>query len=216
MLQEKDKSEDKMDVILFGGSFNPPHIGHRHVIFSLQKQFPESKIYICPNFLSPFKLNEKKFSRDEIWSLCQSEFHEFLSNHVILWDEEIKKETTSFTIDTLTSLQSLEKDSTISLVIGEDNLENFNEWKSFDLILKNIHKLIVVRRNTESPKPILIPNFLNEKQVLVLNNPIVKMSSTEIRNQPNSEWQNHSILPQTRSLLNTYLQTGKSNGGEKK
>ncbi|GBF42032.1 nicotinic acid mononucleotide adenylyltransferase [Leptospira ellinghausenii] len=205
-----------MDVILFGGSFNPPHIGHRHVISSLQKQFPESKIYICPNFLSPFKLNEKKFSKDEIWSLCQSEFHEFLSPNVILWDEEIKKETTSYTIDTITSLQSLEKNGNISLVIGEDNLQNFNEWKSFDIILQKINKLIVVRRITESPNPILIPNFIDEKQVLVLNNPIVKMSSTEIRNQLNHEWQNHSILPQTKSLLDSYLQVGESFGGDEK
>ncbi|MCW7462688.1 nicotinate-nicotinamide nucleotide adenylyltransferase [Leptospira limi] len=205
-----------MDVILFGGSFNPPHIGHRHVISSLQKQFPESKIYICPNFLSPFKLNEKKFSREEIWSLCQSEFHEFLSPNLVLWDEEIKKETTSYTIDTITSLQSLETKGNISLVIGEDNLQNFNEWKSFDIILQKINKLIVVRRSTESPNPILIPNFIDEKQVLVLNNPIVKMSSTEIRNQPNREWENHSILPQTKSLLDSYLQIRESLRGDEK
>ncbi|MBL0955872.1 MAG: nicotinate-nicotinamide nucleotide adenylyltransferase [Leptospira sp.] len=205
-----------MDVVLFGGSFNPPHIGHRHVISSLIKQFPESKIYICPNFLSPFKLNEIKFSKGEIWSLCLSEFQEFLSDNVILWDEEIKKDTTSFTIDTLTSLQSLEKDGSISLVIGEDNLQNFNQWKSYEQILKKIQKLIIVRRNTEYPNSILIPNFIDEEQLLVLNNPIVKMSSTEIRNQPKHEWQINSILPQTKSLLDSYLQKRKSFGGDKK
>jgi nicotinate-nucleotide adenylyltransferase len=207
MLQEKDKSEDKMDVILFGGSFNPPHIGHRHVITTIRNQFPKSKLYICPNFVSPFKLNEKKFSKEEIWSLCLAEFEAFLENKVILWDEEIKKDQISFTIDTLFKLKQLEPGHLISLVIGEDNVTHFNQWKSYREILNLVYKLIIVRRETEFPKPVSIPNYIPAEKILVLNNPIMIKSSQEIRNLLENGLEINSILPKTKTLLlNMYKQ----------
>lgn len=205
MSQEKAKSEDKLNVILFGGSFNPPHIGHRHVLSNILKQFPTSKVYICPNFVSPFKLNEKKFSKDEIWSLCLAEFESFLSTSVILWDEEIKKDQISFTIDTLKTLQRIEKNNPISLVIGEDNLSQFHQWKSYQNILELIDKLIVVRRHTNVPNSIECPKFISAVQMIVLDNPIVTMSSQSIRNKPNGDLELNSILPKTKELFLKFL-----------
>ncbi|XDD44834.1 nicotinate-nicotinamide nucleotide adenylyltransferase [Leptospira sp. WS39.C2] len=209
MLQGKAKSEGNMDVILFGGSFNPPHIGHRHVISTIQKKFPNGKLYICPNFVSPFKLNGKIFTKEEIWSLCQTEFKSFLanqSNQIVLWDEEIKKENISFTIDTIQSLKTLEPNKPICLVIGEDNIDKFNEWKSYKEILEGISNLIIVRRKTEFPLPIKCPEYIDKSKFLVLDNPIVVMSSSELRNHLDIENVKDSILPETKSLLISILE----------
>ncbi|XDD41314.1 nicotinate-nicotinamide nucleotide adenylyltransferase [Leptospira sp. WS60.C2] len=197
-----------MDVLLFGGSFNPPHIGHRHVVLSLIKQFPKSKVYICPNFISPFKISETKFSKDEIWSLCNSEFAPLLSKSVILWDEEIKKDIVSYTIDTLQTLKVLEPNASISLVIGEDNLRSFKEWKSYQMILEQIRFLVVIRRITEFPKPIPCPNEIDSEKLVILDNPILTVSSREIRNGSENDWKKY-LLPNTIELLKSFHSTKK-------
>lgn len=193
-----------MDVILFGGSFNPPHIGHRHVITTIQTEFPKAKIYVCPNFVSPFKQKERKFTKEEIWNLCLTEFEALLSPKVILWDEEIKQNQISYTIDTLHTLQKKEPNQSLSLVIGEDNLMSFQEWKSYEEILTLIHSLVVVRRFTKPPDTIPCPSFIPKTKLFVLNNALVPMSSTHLRNQTPEEWETFSLLPNTRSLLLSY------------
>ncbi|PJZ45282.1 nicotinate (nicotinamide) nucleotide adenylyltransferase [Leptospira brenneri] len=189
-----------MEVLFFGGSFNPPHRGHRHVIESITKSFPHAKLYICPNFVSPLKDAGKDFQANEIWELCLAEFEDFLSENVILWDEEIKQPNVSYTISTLAVLKNLHPNSEISLVIGEDNLETFDQWKSYSEILKLIFSLIVVRRETPYPKEIPLPKFIPKEKLKVLENPILALSSTEIRQISEVDWNHHLVLPKTKEL----------------
>ncbi|EOQ98236.1 putative nicotinate-nucleotide adenylyltransferase [Leptospira wolbachii serovar Codice str. CDC] len=200
-----------MDVLFFGGSFNPPHRGHRHVIETISKSYPNALLYVCPNYVSPFKLGERSFTSEEIWKLCLVEFEGLLSEKVILWDEEIKQANVSYTIDSLTVLKSLHPEAALSLVIGEDNLASFDKWKSYLEILNATKQLIVVRRETSYPKEIPLPAFLPKSQVLILDNPILPMSSTEIRMVANGDWSSQFVLPKTRVLAMQFLKAKQGN-----
>ncbi|WP_244242114.1 nicotinate-nicotinamide nucleotide adenylyltransferase [Leptospira kanakyensis] len=194
-----------MEVLFFGGSFNPPHLGHRHVIETISKSYPDALLYICPNFVSPFKEGGTKFSSTEIWELCLTEFKGFLSKNVFLWDEEIKKPNTSYTVDSLKTLRVLHPNTKVSLVMGEDNLVSFDKWKSYLEILDMINQIIVVRRVTPYPKEIPIPNFLPQSKVTVLSNPVLPVSSTEIRHIFHGNLVNEYLLPQTKELMLKFL-----------
>lgn len=193
------------EVLFFGGSFNPPHIGHRHVIKTISQFYPNALLYICPNFVSPFKEGGKEFSASEIWLLCLSEFESFLSTNVILWDEEIKKTNISYTIDSLMALHSLHPNSELSLVLGEDNLIYFDRWKSYQQILDIVKEIIVVRRETADPKEIPIPNFVPKAKVRVLSNPILPVSSTEIREFNFQNIATDFLMPKTKELIRQFL-----------
>ncbi|TGL45766.1 nicotinate-nicotinamide nucleotide adenylyltransferase [Leptospira meyeri] len=201
-----------MEVLFFGGSFNPPHLGHRHVIETISKSYPKALLYICPNFVSPFKEGGKEFRSNEIWELCLTEFEGFLSENVILWDEEIKKPNTSFTIDSLKTLRTLHPNSEISLVIGEDNLDSFEKWKSYLEILDIIKQIIVVRRETPYPKEIFIPSYIPKSKVNLLPNPILPISSTEIREIFHGNLVTEFLLPKTKELALRFL-NDKNKGG---
>lgn len=203
-----------MEVFFFGGSFNPPHRGHRHVIETISKLYPQALLYVCPNFVSPFKLTEKSFTPEEIWALCLAEFEGLLSKNVILWDEEIKQTNISYTVDSLKTLKALHPHSEISLVIGEDNLEFFDKWKSYSEILNSTKQILVVRRETPYPKEIPIPPFLSKSQVLILENPILPMSSTEIRKVSNGDWESQFVSPKTRELAMQFLKEKQGKGSE--
>ncbi|MCW7492108.1 nicotinate-nicotinamide nucleotide adenylyltransferase [Leptospira sp. 2 VSF19] len=200
------------EVLFFGGSFNPPHIGHRHVIETISKSYPEDLLYICPNYVSPFKENGKEFTSSEIWELCLSEFEPFLSEKIILWDEEIKKQNTSYTIDSLLTLQKIHPSSELSLVLGEDNLIHFDKWKYYREIIKIVKEMIVVRRETAYPKEVFIPYFLSDAKVNVLTNTILPASSTEIREIHYQIRSAEYLLPKTRELAIKFLSSkGDSN-----
>ncbi|PJZ86071.1 nicotinate (nicotinamide) nucleotide adenylyltransferase [Leptospira harrisiae] len=201
-----------MEVLFFGGSFNPPHLGHRHVIETISKSYPKALLYICPNFVSPLKEDGKEFSAEVIWKLCITEFEGLLSKNVILWDEEIKKQNTSYTIDSLKTLQTLYPHSKISLVIGEDNLGSFDKWKSYLEILSITEKIIVVRRNTPYPKDVPIPIVFPPSKVKVLSNPVLPISSTEIRQIIQGNFNTEYLLPKTKELVLKYLTTTNKGG----
>ncbi|XDD52576.1 nicotinate-nicotinamide nucleotide adenylyltransferase [Leptospira sp. WS4.C2] len=194
-----------MDVFFFGGSFNPPHRGHRYVIETISKYFPDALLYVCPNYVSPFKLGERSFTAGEIWKLCLAEFEGLLSKKIILWDKEIKEPNISYTIDSLKSLQSLHPEAEISLVIGEDNLDSFDKWKSYQEILKTTKQIIVVRRDSPYPEKIQIPPFFPKSKVLIFENPILPMSSKEIRKMSLVDWEEPFVLPKTRDLAIQFL-----------
>ncbi|TGK79657.1 nicotinate (nicotinamide) nucleotide adenylyltransferase [Leptospira bourretii] len=203
-----------MEVLFFGGSFNPPHLGHRHVIETISKFYPNDLLYICPNYVSPLKKTGKEFRANEIWELCLSEFESFLSEKVILWDEEIKKPNTSYTVDSLRLLQNLHPNSQISLVIGEDNLSSFDLWKSFREILNLVKMVVVVRRETSFPNEVFIPDFFPKSKITVLANPVLPISSTEIRQVLNGNFVTDFLLPKTRELALKFL-NAKDTGGPK-
>lgn len=201
-----------MEVLFFGGSFNPPHLGHRHVIETISKSYPNDLLYICPNYVSPLKETGKEFRANEIWELCLSEFKSFLSEKVILWDEEIKKPNISYTINSLHLLQNLHPNSKISLVIGEDNLGSFDQWKSFREILNLVKMVVVVRRETPYPNEVLIPDFFPKSKIIVLANPVLPISSTEIRKIFYGNLVTEYLLPRTKELALKFLNAKDKSG----
>ena len=44
-----------MKIAIFGGSFDPPHIGHEHITKQVLKQLDVDKVIVVPNFQNPFK-----------------------------------------------------------------------------------------------------------------------------------------------------------------
>jgi nicotinate-nucleotide adenylyltransferase len=82
----------------------------------------------------------------------------------------------SYTINTLVHLQEKYPEHRFSLIMGQDNLQNFEKWKNYDQILKNHHIYVYPRPGcTASP-------FDNHPNVHLTQAPVMDISSTFIRN----------------------------------
>lgn len=129
------------NIALFGGSFDPPHLGHLKIVEALKNLDFIDKTIVMPTFLNPFKSTfvadaktrlhwlEKLFSDDE-----NVEVNSF----------EVQKNEKVPTIVTVEHLKELYKD--IYVVIGADNLASLPKWHRFDE-LQNLVKFIVVTRD---------------------------------------------------------------------
>ena len=94
---------------LFGGTFNPIHLGHLRAIQEVQNRFPLDKLYIIPSALSPHKepgdVVDAKY-RLEMIRIAVSEYAELLKS-VIISDVELKRSGPSYTIDTVSHFKSI-------------------------------------------------------------------------------------------------------------
>ena len=168
-----------MKIAVYGGSFNPMHIGHEKIVDYVLKNLHMDKIIIIPVGIPSHRENNLEQSNIRL-KICREIFKN--NEKVEVSDIEIKAEGKSYSYDTLLKLiQIYDKDNEFFEIIGEDSLKNLKTWKNYKELL-NLCKFIVFRRKDDKNTEI-DSEFLNNKNIIILENEYYNMSSTEIRNK---------------------------------
>ena len=167
-----------MRIAIYGGSFNPMHIGHEKIVDYVLNDLNMDKIIIIPVGIPSHRENNLEQS-DTRLKICKEIFKG--NKKIEVSDIEIKSEGKSYTYDTLLKLIDLYgENNEFFEIIGEDSLKSLKTWKNYEELLK-ICKFIVFRRKDD--KNIQIDEeFLNNKNIIILENEYYNISSTEIRN----------------------------------
>ena len=129
-----------MNIYYFGGTFDPPHLGHKAIINYFYKI--ADLMFLVPTYQSPLKNYSPKCSyneRVEMIRLMSSQ----LKNLKILNREDNNK--LIYTYSTIKFLKKRYKNSIIHLIMGSDQLADFDSWKNQDYIINHC-KLVVVSR----------------------------------------------------------------------
>ena len=138
-----DKTQN---IALFGGSFDPPHIGHIRIIDTLLKFDDIQKVVVMPTFLNPFK--SKSYANSELrlkW--LKKIFKNY--DKIVVSDYEILQHKKVPTIQTVEHL--LHKYSKIYLVIGADNLKSLDKWYNYDKLKNNVSFVVATRDDINIP-----------------------------------------------------------------
>lgn len=152
------------NIALFGGSFDPPHIGHEAIVKALLDFKDIDKVVVMPTYLNPFK--SKSHASASLRLKWLKEIFSSLKN-VLVDDFEVQQKQKVPTVETVQYL--LKKYKKIYVVLGADNLASLPRWDRYDA-LKNMVTFIVAHRDAiEIPK-----NFLDLKID-------VDISSTQLR-----------------------------------
>lgn len=129
---------------IYGGSFNPPHLGHILVAKDVL-DYPEIKeVWFMVSPQNPLKKNyEVKFEdRFKMVSLM-------LEGEQRLIPCDIEKKLPGppwYTSETMRYLRETWPSQEFALIIGEDCIENFKRWKNWEELIQN-HRIYVHRRN---------------------------------------------------------------------
>lgn len=157
-------------ILIFGGSFDPIHVGHTNMLNEAIKEIEPNLVYVVPNYISPTK--------DEFYSTPEQRI-EMLNlafkncNNIKISDFEIKQKKSVKTWETIQHFLSIHPNSEFFLLIGSDQLVNFKQWYEYEKILENV-KLVVYPRNLDDIK-------FNGIEYFLLQGPILDISSTKIR-----------------------------------
>ena len=175
-----------MKLGFFGGSFNPPHNGHKKIIKNCVNHF--NKCLIIPNKVSPNKIQKSSINslhRIEMLNLL------FDKDKVEIDLFEINsKDDISYTCNTIKYLKDKYYDCSLTMILGEDQLVDLKKWYNYEYIIKNVN-IFCFKRFTEKA---LVSNKKKIKNIIKkdldnFNNTLKSFeydchfSSTEIRDK---------------------------------
>lgn len=172
-----------MNIAMFGGSFNPIHLGHTKLIKAIVKECDIQKLILVPTGITPHKSNKEMVSDFHRFNMCKLATDDF--DFVEVSDIEIKREGKSFTYITINSLKELYPKDNLHLIVGADMFMTLQDWKNPDVIFKNAKIIAIPRDDVDYNKLLVQSEFLNKlgAECYVLKDSVMDVSSSEIRNK---------------------------------
>ena len=181
---------------IFGGSFNPPHIGHLAMADLVLHELGLSKVYFVPAGHSPHKppfRDSSSSERRQMTSLAISDNPQFS-----LIDWELEKSGPSYTLMTVRRLMEEEKLSPheIGVIIGEDLLGRLHEWHRFEELCSLV-TWVILRRSSERVEKGRESLFSGvDFRYLSVDNIFLPVSSSTIRELIKSRKSFRYLVPQ--------------------
>ena len=167
-----------MKIGVFVGSFNPVHIGHIKIANYVANKYVD-KVIIVPtgNYWNKQNLIDINY-RINMLKLYQDE--------KIIIDEE--NNNVQYTYKVLENINKKYVGAELYLIIGADNIVNFNKWKRYKQLLK--YNMIIVNRDNVNIKYYLNKLNKKDKYIITQNLPEINISSTDIRENLNINTEN--------------------------
>jgi len=132
-----------MNLAIFGGSFDPPHIAHDQIVHNALEHLDIDKIIVVPTFLSPFK-DKYHLEPQDRFELISTLFDK--EDYVEVSDFELKQEFAVPSIVTVNHFKREYSPLKIYLIIGSDNLKSIHLWNNFEQ-LKELVEFVVISRD---------------------------------------------------------------------
>jgi nicotinate-nucleotide adenylyltransferase len=170
-----DTATDTLRVGVFGGTFDPPHLGHLLVASHVQESLKLDRIILVPAATSPHKQNRSLTAAEHRLSMVRLAVAGV--PHMEVSDAEVRRGGVSYTIDTLRILRQEHPRSGLTLVIGMDNLADFGTWKDPEGILSIARIVVMTRPGYAAPQN--ADSFARHMQTCAV--PEIAIASRDIR-----------------------------------
>ena len=196
-----------MKIGLFGGSFNPPHLGHTALAEDFYTASGADLLIVMPSFLPPHKVASAMPARDRLamTRLAFLKLGEKGVNYTVS-DYEIQRRDTSYTFETVRYLLAKYAEKELMLCVGSDMFLSFETWKNAEELLKNCHLYTKARHSGEKAALDAYAAILKEKygtKSTVMDGTVVDISSTELR-VPENTTGDMLLDPNVRAYAQTH------------
>lgn len=176
---------------LFGGSFDPPHIGHIEIIEKLKKLEFIDEVVVMPTYLNPFK---ERFGAPATIRLGWLQKLYANDTGVIVSDFEVKKERKVSTYETFLELKKHYGE--IYITVGADNLATLQSWHNYEKLAKEAKFIVATRENYEVPK--------EQFFTIEIDRPV---SSTQLRDKIDKKFLPEKISEEIKNFYKEYNAT---------
>ena len=174
-----------MKIGVFGGTFNPPHVGHVQSAKTASEYLGLDKLIIVPSAKPPHKpLPDGTPHADFRMNMAKLAFEDI--PNAVISDIEIKSGNVCYTVDTISELKHEFPDSELYLLVGTDMYLSLKSWKNWEKLVKLAVPVVFSRNNNLKSE---IENFsLNlhkqfDVRAKIVDNDVLDISSSEIRDK---------------------------------
>lgn len=171
---------------IFGGSFDPVHYGHLILAETCREHLALDRVLLIPAATSPLKLHGPRASaahRVEMLRLAIGG-----TSHLVVDTCELDRGGVSYTLDTVQSILTRDRPSSLHLLIGADSVSALSAWKEPATLLKLVQLGVVQRPGENRPdfegtRELLLPEDRERFEPQLVPMPAIGISSTDLRNR---------------------------------
>ena len=167
---------DQPRIGFFGGSFDPPHLGHLQIAKQAIEIANLDTLFFCPAFHAPLKDCPPFFSGEQrlamVKAMCAT------NTLIQTTDIEIAHGKTRYTHETILELRKNFPNGQFYLILGADQFTQLHFWKQAQELANMVTFLVFAREKDECVWP-----ELKDIKVTFARNSLIDLSSTTIRQQ---------------------------------
>ena len=168
---------------IYGGTFNPPHIGHIRAAEYALRSMALDRLLVIPSCISPHKkLPEGSPTPEQRLAMAQAAFGGIRGAEVS--DLELSRGGSSYTYETVEQVKRMYPNDEVLLFMGTDMFLSFDSWRNPENIIKNAALAVFYRGDPEEKQKIEEKTglFLQKgAKVYLVENPVTEISSTQLR-----------------------------------
>lgn len=167
------------NIAVFGGTFNPFHIGHYQILKAVCELEFIDKVFLMPDKIPPHKECDYIVEDKHRQEMCKIVCQDFAKAELCLI--EFERDGKSYTYDTINALKSKHPDDKFFVVIGGDMLSTLDTWYNWQNLIK-ITSFIAFKRKNVTDFDIAFKRLTDfGADIFVIEGDITAVSSTELR-----------------------------------
>jgi nicotinate-nucleotide adenylyltransferase len=188
-------------VAVFGGSFNPPHLGHRTAIEGLKNNPAVARVMVVPSFGTPLKNVTTPYTqRLQMARIAFSDIAEVSSI-----EEDLKL---TYTFELLTALRS--KLERMAFVIGTDQFQALESWSRFPEVLTLSDWIVLLRKPASGSHEATLKELVSSSILIATpdarewringSDKVLRFVETDAPEVSSTKIREHFLLPNQGSL----------------
>jgi nicotinate-nucleotide adenylyltransferase len=172
-----------MKIGIYGGSFNPVHFGHVGLAKWVIENTDLDELWLLVSPNNPLKPAGILAPEQERLEAVREAIQDIPG--LVASDFEFNLPRPSYTANTLRALQEAYPQHEFTLVIGEDNIAIFDQWREYEYIASNFRIFVYPRKGSSTIEDFKLKIEDFRSLVFLKNAPLFDISSTELRQRGN-------------------------------
>ncbi len=171
-----------MSIGIFGGTFDPVHVGHLALAQSAMREVLLDKVVFVPNWIQPFKTGQAVTPGEDRLAMLEKALGPY--PNMVIDEVELSHEKVSYTIDTMDYFRNANPNEDLYFLMGADAFFRIEEWKNASRLLREYGFVIGSRPGYEDHQLLVLIKEIQNKygtRILMLENPLFDVSSTRLR-----------------------------------
>lgn len=195
-----------MRVGIFGGSFDPIHLGHLWIAEAAKETLALTELRWVPAAQSPLKPSGAVASGPQRLAMLQLALAGWEGN--VIDERELRRGEVSYTVDTIRDLRQEFASAELFMILGSDSLASMRDWHRPEELLRLVIPAVVRRGGEPEPDFSVLDGLVEPQRIerfrqCVIPMPLIEISSTELRQRIA---QGRSIRFRTPRAVEAYIQ----------
>jgi nicotinate-nucleotide adenylyltransferase len=157
---------------IFGGTFDPPHVGHLLVAADACAALRLDRLLLVPSAAPPHKRGKVRATAEQRLAMVRAAVAG--DERFEVDDLELRRPGASYTVDTLRELAVRHPGAELFFIVGVDQLREFHSWREPEEVARLAHLAVMAREGESVPREGPFP-------VIPIPVTRVDLSATEVR-----------------------------------